>query len=194
MCRNNKNYIKIKYLHGPNTIVPCNFSTDYSFLFSEEIWGWTLRNSFYSLALVWWHLARFFSSCLFCSSPASKTDYPWKFFSSLLFPCYLLSHAPSSIKLIERAGAGDYLRHLLAVSSHHQHLTVVWSHLKAASHDRRMLVMASRNQQKLEVIISTSSFYQLNWRRRMLHFCRRKLSAQASQDSISLLPFHWKKL
>ena len=73
-----------------NTIVPCNFSTDYSFLFSEEIWGWTLRNSFYSLALVWWHLARFFSSWLFCSSPASKTDYPWKFSSWLPFPCYLL--------------------------------------------------------------------------------------------------------
>ena len=34
-------------------------------------------------------------------------------------------NAPSSIKLIERAGAGDYLRHLLAVSSRHQHLTVV---------------------------------------------------------------------
>ena len=32
-----------------------------------------------------------------------------------------MQHAPSSIKLIERAGAGDYLRHLLAVSSRHQH-------------------------------------------------------------------------
>ena len=31
----------------------------------------------------------------------------------------------SSIKLIERAGAGYYLRHLLAVSSRRQHLTVV---------------------------------------------------------------------
>ena len=36
-----------------------------------------------------------------------------------------MQHAPSSIKLIEQAGAGDYLRHLLAVSSRHQHLTVV---------------------------------------------------------------------
>ena len=36
-----------------------------------------------------------------------------------------MQHAPSSIKLIERAGAGDYLRHLLAVSRRHQHLTVV---------------------------------------------------------------------
>ena len=36
-----------------------------------------------------------------------------------------MQHAPSSIKLMERAGAGDYLRHLLAVSSRHQHLTVV---------------------------------------------------------------------
>ena len=27
-----------------------------------------------------------------------------------------------SMKLIERAGAGDYLRHLLTVSSRHQHL------------------------------------------------------------------------
>ena len=38
-------------------------------------------------------------------------------------------HAPSSIKLIEQAGAGYYLRRLLAVSSRHQHLTVVWSRL-----------------------------------------------------------------
>ena len=36
-----------------------------------------------------------------------------------------MQHAPSPIKLIERAGAGDYLRHLLAVRSRHQHLTVV---------------------------------------------------------------------
>ena len=33
-----------------------------------------------------------------------------------------MQHVPSSIKLIERAGAGDYLRHLLAVSSRRQHL------------------------------------------------------------------------
>ena len=36
-----------------------------------------------------------------------------------------MQHAPSRIKLIERAGAGDYLRHLQPVSSRHQHLTVV---------------------------------------------------------------------
>ena len=44
-----------------------------------------------------------------------------------------MQHAPSSIKLIEQAGAGDYLRrrrHLLAVSRRHQQLTVVWSRLK----------------------------------------------------------------
>ena len=42
-----------------------------------------------------------------------------------LFSPAKMQHAPSSIKLIERAGAGVYLRHLLDVSSRHQHLTVV---------------------------------------------------------------------
>ena len=36
-----------------------------------------------------------------------------------------MQHAPSSIKLVERAGDGYYLRLLLAVSNRHQHLTVV---------------------------------------------------------------------
>ena len=44
-----------------------------------------------------------------------------------------MQHAPSTIKLIERAGARYYLRHLLTVSSRHQHLTVVWSRLNICS-------------------------------------------------------------
>ena len=60
------------------------------------------------------------------------------------------------------------------------------SSLKAASHDSQMLVTATYSQQMTEVISSTSSFDQLNnWRRRMLHFCRRKPSAQVSQDTVS---------
>ena len=57
--------------------------------------------------------------------------------------------------------------------------------LKAASHDSQMLVTATYSQQMTEVISSTSSFDQLNWRRRMLHFCRWKPSAQISQDTVS---------
>ena len=56
---------------------------------------------------------------------------------------------------------------------------------KAASHDSQMLVTVTYSQQMTEVISSTSSFDQLNWRRRMLHFCRRKPSAQVSQDTVS---------
>ena len=58
--------------------------------------------------------------------------------------------------------------------------------VKAASHDSEMLVTSTKNQQMTEAISSTSSFDQLNWRRRMLHFCRRKPSAQVSQDTVKL--------
>ena len=47
------------------------------------------------------------------------------------------------------------------------------------------LVTSTYSQQMTEVISSTSSFDQLNWRRRMLHFCRRKPSAQISHDTVS---------
>ena len=58
--------------------------------------------------------------------------------------------------------------------------------LKAASHDSQMLVTATYSQQMTEVISSTSSCDQLNyWGRRMLHFWRRKPSAQVSQDTVS---------
>ena len=57
---------------------------------------------------------------------------------------------------------------------------------KASSHDSQMLVTATYSQQMTEVISSTSSFDQLNWRRRMLHFCRQKPSAQISQDTVYL--------
>ena len=56
---------------------------------------------------------------------------------------------------------------------------------KVASHDSQMLVTATYSHQMTEVISSTSSFDQLNWRRRMLHFCRRKQSAQVSLDTVS---------
>ena len=42
--------------------------------------------------------------------------------------------------------------------------------VKAASHDSQMLETATYSQQMTEVISSTSSFDQLNSRRRMLHF------------------------
>ena len=57
--------------------------------------------------------------------------------------------------------------------------------LKAASHDSQMLVTATYSQQMTEVISSNSSLDQLIWRRRMLHFCRRKPSAQVPQDTVS---------
>ena len=56
--------------------------------------------------------------------------------------------------------------------------------IKAASHDSQMLVTATYSQQMTEVISSTSSFDQVR-RWCMLHFCRRKLSAQVSQDTVS---------
>ena len=74
-----------------------------------------------------------------------------------------------------------------------QHYVVLASHgllnLKAASHDSQMLVTATYSQQMTEVISSTSSFDQLNWRRRMLHFCRRKPSAQISHDTVMDINF-----
>ena len=60
-----------------------------------------------------------------------------------------------------------------------------FGNLKAASHDSQMLVTATDSQQMTEVIASTSSFDQLNWRRHMLHFCRQKPSAQISHDAVS---------
>ena len=53
----------------------------------------------------------------------------------------------------------------------------------------QVLVTATNSQQMTEVISSTSSFDQFNWRQRMLHFCRRKPSAEVSQATVSLLLF-----
>ena len=49
----------------------------------------------------------------------------------------------------------------------------------------QVLVTATYSQQMTEVISSTSSFDQYNSRRRMLHFCRRKPSAEVSQATVS---------
>ena len=63
--------------------------------------------------------------------------------------------------------------------------------LKAAAHDSQMLVTATYSQQMTEVISSTSSFGQLNWRRRMLHFTGE--NRQLKFHNTPYLNYHFKE-